>query len=222
MAKFELEPFHRNVSDEDLINDVKLVSSLLNKCTVTIDDYNENGNFHATTLTRRFKSWFTVLEKADLNPSRSPLNISDENLFENIQDIWLKLGRQPRYAELFPPLSKYCAGTYGKRFGTWTKALEKFVEIANGEESSEPSENDIKHDKSRKRKSQRQPNWRQRFIVMTRDKSKCRLCGRSPATDPTIILHIDHIIPWAKGGETKIENLQTLCSVCNIGKSDLD
>ena len=27
---------------------------------------------------------------------------------------------------------------------------------------------------------------------------------------------------WAKGGETALENLQTLCSVCNIGKSDLE
>ncbi|MBY0462653.1 MAG: HNH endonuclease [Alphaproteobacteria bacterium] len=31
---------------------------------------------------------------------------------------------------------------------------------------------------------------------------------------------MDHITPWSKGGETLIENFQTLCSVCNIGKSD--
>jgi 5-methylcytosine-specific restriction endonuclease McrA len=33
-------------------------------------------------------------------------------------------------------------------------------------------------------------------------------------------LHVDHIYPWAKGGETVVENLQTLCMTCNIGKSD--
>ncbi len=221
MAKFELEPYHRNISDNDLINDVKRVAALLKKNTITIEDYNDNGNFHATTLTRRFKSWFKVLEKSELQPSRSPLNISDENLFENIQDIWLKLGRQPRYSELFPPLSKYSGGTYENRFGTWRKALEKFVEIANGEEAFDQSEKTLKPKTKKNRRNQRQPNWRQRFIVMTRDKSKCRLCGSSPATDSSIIFHIDHIIPWAKGGETTIENLQTLCSKCNIGKSDL-
>ena len=51
---------------------------------------------------------------------------------------------------------------------------------------------------------------------------KCKKCGRSPATDPSIILHVDHIKAWANGGETVLENLQTLCSMCNIGKSDLE
>ena len=37
----------------------------------------------------------------------------------------------------------------------------------------------------------------------------------------TSIKHVDHIIPIAKGGETKLYNLQTFCETCNLGKSDL-
>ena len=59
-----------------------------------------------------------------------------------------------------------------------------------------------------------------RYQVLKRDNFKCCACGASPAKDPSVELHIDHIIPWSKGGETKLENLQTLCSRCNIGKSD--
>lgn len=33
--------------------------------------------------------------------------------------------------------------------------------------------------------------------------------------------NVDHIIPIAKGGETKRYNLQTQCETCNLGKSDL-
>jgi 5-methylcytosine-specific restriction endonuclease McrA len=35
-----------------------------------------------------------------------------------------------------------------------------------------------------------------------------------------VVLHVDHIIPWSKGGQTVDENLQTLCDRCNLGKSD--
>ena len=38
--KFELEPHHRNVPDEELIADVKRVAAALGKSSVTIDEYN--------------------------------------------------------------------------------------------------------------------------------------------------------------------------------------
>ncbi|HIY39301.1 MAG TPA: HNH endonuclease, partial [Candidatus Agathobaculum merdigallinarum] len=71
------------------------------------------------------------------------------------------------------------------------------------------------------RKTRRDINLRLRFRVMQRDNFKCCICGASPANDPTVVLHIDHIMPWSKGGETIMENLQTLCSKCNLGKSNL-
>ncbi|MDF2487311.1 MAG: hypothetical protein K0R46_3479, partial [Herbinix sp.] len=58
-----------------------------------------------------------------------------------------------------------------------------------------------------------------RYKVFKRDNYKCCFCGASPAKDPSIVLHADHVIPWSKGGETVLDNLQTLCSRCNIGKS---
>lgn len=58
-----------------------------------------------------------------------------------------------------------------------------------------------------------------RYDILKRDNFKCVLCGRSPANDPKIILHIDHIIPKSRGGDNKPVNLQTLCSDCNWGKS---
>ena len=59
-----------------------------------------------------------------------------------------------------------------------------------------------------------------RYKVLKRDNFKCCACGASPAKDPSVELHIDHIVPWSKGGETTFDNLQTLCSRCNLGKSD--
>ena len=70
------------------------------------------------------------------------------------------------------------------------------------------------------KKSTRAISDKLRYQVLKRDNFKCCACGASPAKDPSVELHIDHIIPWSKGGESTLKNLQTLCSKCNIGKSD--
>lgn len=128
--KFELEPHHRDIPDEELLEDLVRVANDLRKDRVTIDEYNERGRFHNTTLTRRFGSWFTALEKAGLKRTRN-LNIPDEELFSNLVEVWTALGRQPKYHDLTNDVSKYSSGTYEKRFGGWRKALEAFVAWAN-------------------------------------------------------------------------------------------
>ena len=67
----------------------------------------------------------------------------------------------------------------------------------------------------------RDPSLRLRFTVLARDNFTCCFCGASPRKDPAVTLHIDHIVPWSKGGKTSLSNLQTLCSKCNLGKSNL-
>ena len=80
---------------------------------------------------------------------------------------------------------------------------------------------DVVSNSGYKHKTPRDVNLRLRFKIMQRDNFKCCVCGASPATNPSVELHIDHIVPWSKGGETIPENLQTLCSKCNLGKSNL-
>lgn len=222
--KFELEEYHRGITDEELIAELKRIALKLHKTALNRTDNDEHGKYGTTTYIRRFGSWFNALEKAGLEKTRTPMNLPEEELFKNLEEIWIKLGRQPRYAEVQKPLSKYHVGTYENRFGTWRKALEKFVAYINNEEniSSEEAIKNIEAEPISRHKTSRTINWRLRFIVMRRDNFKCKSCGRSPATDPRIILHVDHIKAWANGGETTFENLQTLCSKCNIGKSDLD
>lgn len=221
--KFELEEYHRNISDEELLADLKRVTSELEKSSVTYNEYKKRGRYSSRTFLKRFGSWNKALERAGLNKNRD-WNIPEENIFQNLEEVWIKLGRQPRYSEMQKPLSKYSTRSYLNRFGTWRKALENFVEYVNNKETSslEGAIQNLGAEPSTGHKTMRNINWRLRFRVMRRDNFKCKICGRSPASDPKIELQVDHIKPWAKGGETVIENLQTLCSQCNIGKSDLD
>lgn len=57
-----------------------------------------------------------------------------------------------------------------------------------------------------------------RFEILTRDNFRCRACGRDPRKDE-VKLHVDHIVPIAKGGKTETGNLHVLCSECNQAKS---
>jgi len=222
--KFELDQYNRNTPDDDLIADLKRLAFDLSKDSVTRAEQDAHGRFNSVTFIRRFGSWFAALEKAGLEKTRTPMNVPEEKLFKNVEEVWIALGRQPRYAEILKPLSRYSIGTYENRFGGWRNALHAFVTYINQtdtssleEQAQEPQpEPELSH------RGSRSINWRLRFIVMRRDNFKCKACGRAPATDPSVTLDVDHVRAYSKGGQTILENLQTLCTKCNIGKSDLE
>ena len=195
--KFELEPYNLNASDEELISDLKKVVLKLNKSTLTSKEYTENGRFSCSTLSRRFGGWLKALEKAGLEKSRE-YNIFEKEWFRNLEQVWVKLGKQPTPSDMKRPLSKYSYAGYKRKFGRWRKALEEFIEFVNSEGVEYNTQ--IISDKTKLKRTKRSIPWRLRFIVMRRDNFKCKICGKSPAKNPEIELHIDHIIPWSKGG----------------------
>jgi hypothetical protein len=210
---FELEVHHRNAPYDELIGELRRVARLLDRSSVTIDQFNEHAKFHGTTISRRFGSWLNALNAAGLQPTRN-LHITSDQLLENLVSVWLKLGRQPKYQDLRKANSTYSSGTYENRFGTWRKALEAFVAWANDGLAPEAP----KPVPVRQRRTPRNINWRLRALVLMRDGARCQLCGVEARSGAT--LHVDHVVPWSKGGETVFANLQILCNVCNIGKSD--
>ena len=75
-------------------------------------------------------------------------------------------------------------------------------------------------EKTLKHKTKREISDRLRFRILMRDGFTCKKCGRSPMKEMGVELHIDHILPWSKGGETVQENLETKCKKCNLGKGN--
>ena len=59
-----------------------------------------------------------------------------------------------------------------------------------------------------------------RWQVFQRDNWNCVSCGRG--SQHNRILHVDHILPRSKGGKDTLDNYQTLCDLCNLGKSNRD
>lgn len=68
--------------------------------------------------------------------------------------------------------------------------------------------------------SGRSPSENNRYAVMHAAGFKCQCCGSKPSKGNDVVLHIDHVIPFSKGGSNEAGNLQVLCSHCNIAKSN--
>lgn len=221
MSVFKVRLRKRNVPDAELLADLKRVAVLVSKRTITTEDYDSHGTFGVTTILRRLKKWNLALQLAGLEaPNRQ--HIPDAELFENIASVWTHLGRQPygRELEKAAGVSKFALGTYESRFGSWNKALLAFEAFINSGKIADPP---LPAALIRSgRRTGAKINWRLRAQTLIRDNCICQMCGASPARDPAVNLHADHIKPWSKGGETVLDNLRTCCARCNIGKSNLD
>ncbi|MDY4655952.1 MAG: HNH endonuclease [Eubacteriales bacterium] len=233
LAELTITSKNFNITDDDYISDLKRVALITNKSTVLISEYKELGKHSPNKLSKRFGGWNSALKAASLEPTGYNQKVTDLDLFQDIENTWIYLGHQPKTANIKGGISKYGMTTYIRHFGSWRNALEAFIKYVNQsvddtinfssnsdaeelfKEYSDPDGLQFVH------KTKRDINLRIRFIVLKRDNFKCCVCGASPAKDPSVELHVDHIIPWSKGGETVLENLQTLCSKCNLGKSDL-
>jgi hypothetical protein len=216
---FRLRLNEKNIPDEELLADLRRVATLSSKGKLSIPDYKNRGKYWDTTIARRFGSWNNALRKAGL-PINIEIGVSDIRLFENLERVWVALGRQPCQRDMTKPLSEFSSSPYTRRFNSWNKALQSFIDYVNegADVGEEVLDQQIITDTN---KTGRDINLRLRFRVMQRDRFTCKSCGRSPATHTQVVLHVDHMVPWSKGGKTVIENLQTLCSDCNLGKGNL-
>ena len=225
MTQFQVRLRQREISKEELLADLKRVAAELGFESITKRQYCRRGNFSHSTISKYFGSWNLALEAAELSIGHR-MGIPDEEFFSNIAVVWTALSRQPTSKDMSDRTigSAFPIGSYKRRFGTWNNTLMAFSQFINNVDTSapafsaEPASGLINEQK--RRRSPRDISWRLRVKILIRDSCICQMCGGSPAKNSDTVLHVDHILAWANGGETVEENLQTLCEVCNIGKSD--
>lgn len=211
--EFKLRTNAKYFNNDDILADLRRVAKELGKNSVSNHEYPKYGKFSTKVFRNRFGSWNKALEAAGLMQSKET-NISSEVLFENLEKVWLTLGRQPFYGEMKKPLSKYTTKPYVARWGGWMKACEAFIKYKGNSVEFQRLFN------SKSVSATRSISEKLRLHVYKRDNYVCVICGRSPANERGVILHVDHIVPFSLGGKTELDNLRTLCSKCNLGKSN--
>lgn len=218
---------NRARSAEEIVSELRRVAAKLHTSELIKTDFYIHGKFKCHAVLAQFGSWKKALVAAGLRQTKRGIRYTDEECYENLLSVWTKLGRPPKHDEMNMPPSKVGSKAYVLRWGSWLRALEAFVERANSGDRTTLSDDvesnpasAIDDRPSRERSGPRDAPLGLRYRVLVRDRFRCVLCGRSPATNQHVNLHVDHILPWSKGGVTEFENLRTLCKDCNIGKAD--
>lgn len=234
---------------ELLRSELQSIAMKTDSPTLSYEDYRARGGIYSIgTFQKHFGSWKKAVLEIGLKDGHSLIRptlrkFSDEDFFSEIQRVWEILGRQPQAREMKQHGAKMSHQAFQDRFGSWMQAIHAFCRDRRGLELPEPPMTKVATAKIAKtvtpatlsaadqrkgdgniivirKATPRQPSPRLRFRVLERDHFCCRHCGRSPANEVGVVLHVDHVIPYSDIGETVIENLQTLCSKCNFGKTD--
>lgn len=236
----------RFMTDGELLRELRAQSLGRGEETVTKRAFDLHAPVGSHVYLLRFGSWGEALRLAGLPQTRGTRRFDDKDLADNLRAVWTHLGRQPYASDMARPPSRISARTYHMRFGSWRRALAAFVAFAAGKRKRYvPRATSLAvvpphatRSYALRRKSPvataagawkgRVPDAKRsrvvpaglRFEVIERDHFRCVACGRGPATHRGAILHIDHIVPWSKGGLTAAENLRTLCAECNLGRGN--
>jgi hypothetical protein len=218
----------KHLTNEEIINELQRVAKSLNKNSLTTTDLDKVSKvISASTIANRFGSWTNGLKAANLTIHKKGRRHCELDYFDNMLKVWTHYGRQPKYQEMDLPPSVITSGAYESKWGKWSNALLAFIEYVNKdkieediiiEEKQHFNKKELEN-KIEKRNSRGIPIGL-RYRIFVRDRFRCVKCGRSPATDLNCEIHIDHIIPISKEGKTVLENLQTTCKECNLGKSN--
>lgn len=194
LRQADVEPVKRRHTEDEVFENLLLVWMHYGRSPTVSEIDKPPSKVHRDAYIRRYGGWRKVL-KAFVE--RANLETDGEPAYDPEQDT-LKLADRANPTE--SPTTD-AAGT-------------NRTKLARPPRVTRPAQTNVKPE------DKRDPGIGLRFKVLQRDQFRCRLCGRSPATELGCILHVDHIELFSKGGKTTFKNLRALCSHCNIGKSD--
>jgi len=94
--KFELRPYTKSISEDEIINNFKKVANKLKKKSVAQREYVKHGKYSVKTVYAKFGLWKGILDAASLELSSNIGSvISEKDLFIDLEEVWIKLERQP-------------------------------------------------------------------------------------------------------------------------------
>ncbi len=215
------------LNDDVIIEELKRVAEYYGNRRFTRHEFDAVAKAcKGTVVLRNFSTWDAALDATGLTltPHRKPRRdkISVDELLSELARVWEVLGHRPSKTEWDNSNAKFSYTTYKTRFGEWLKACSALIADPRPDEGGAECDSEVatKSSGSVPKERSRTVPLKMRLSVLKRDHFRCVLCGRSPATHTNVALHLDHLVPYSRGGETTESNLRTLCEDCNWGKGN--
>jgi 5-methylcytosine-specific restriction endonuclease McrA len=202
----------------------------------------------SSTILLRFGTWREAMERIGVHGVKARA-YPPGDLIRELERVWTELGRAPgegswlrtarfslgAYKRIWGSLRRCCDMLTAYRDGRITREqlLTGAVECRTSHRGLAPrarhagrtrTPSGLKSQRANAAQAgypgRRQVPIRVRWAVIRRDRYRCIACGRNPAAEPGVELHIDHILPVSRGGDNEMANLRTLCRECNVGRGE--
>jgi hypothetical protein len=127
--EYKLNEYHNGgVSDEELLEDVKRVSSIIGDVYLSISTYKTYGKYGETVFRTHFGSWFNVLKNIGLRTERNQeemQRIKDQDFINDLLEVKIKLNKNTVTYEEYNNFGNYSGFSIRMRFGSWANFLKK-------------------------------------------------------------------------------------------------
>lgn len=121
-------------STDDVIQDLKRIAAELGVPGLTMREIKAHGK---SATDRSIPKHFRVLQKAfraaELEVRSPQRRWTEDDYFENLMSVWTHYGRAPTTGEMNLAPSDITVGAYSRKFGTWAKAKQAFVDRVNAD-----------------------------------------------------------------------------------------
>ncbi len=133
MPTFELDRL-LSYDDQSLLDELRRVAALVNSPFLTKRDFDKSSRVCSGTVRQRFGGWQQALVKAGLenrySQSADALSTirrrySDDEILEELRSVSKKINGAPLTSDVFNDHAQMNADTIRRRFGGWSKALER-------------------------------------------------------------------------------------------------
>ena len=90
--EFKLNEYHKDITDEELLEDLKRVAELLGLERLSQSDYRKHGKYSVSTIERRFGGWNQAIMRIGLvarkvGEQKHESLKDDESFFEDLRRV---------------------------------------------------------------------------------------------------------------------------------------